>query len=144
MRPSEQLSVGQIAEARGDYVAAATAYRALLSASDSRTAAEASFLLGRVSWRQGRLDAALEAYETARTSCERLGDTELQARVQIGLGAVHYARGEHDSARRAYAEAQTLTSEPTLRARILLNLGVIESAEARHAEARDHHDRAFV
>jgi tetratricopeptide (TPR) repeat protein len=143
MRTSEMLTAGQIAETEGDYVAAATAYRAMLVSPDGHIAAEAHFLLGRVSWRQGRLDAAIAAYENARASAERLGDNELRARVQNGLGAVHYAAGDFASARRAYAAAEEATSNPALRGKILLNLGVMESAEGETAAARDHYHRAF-
>jgi tetratricopeptide (TPR) repeat protein len=144
MRSSEQRSVGQVAESEGDYVAAAAAYRAMIGAPDPRISAEGYFLLGRVSWRQGRLDAALAAYESASAAAERLGDSELHARVQNGVGAVHYAHGDHDAARRAYSAAEAETTDLGLQAKILVNLGVIENAEGRYAEARDYYHSAFL
>lgn len=143
MRTSEQLTAGQFAEAEGDYVAAAAAYRTMLGSTDGHIAAEAHFLLGRVSWRQGRLGAALTAFESARKSAERLGDTELNARVLNGLGAVYFARGDYVAARNAYAAAEKATNDTGLRGKILLNLGVMESAEGDSAAARDHCHRAF-
>lgn len=143
MISSEQLTAGQRAEAEGDYVAAAAAYRAIIAAPDQHAAAEAYFLLGRVSWRQGRLDAALSAYESARASAERLGDSELHAQVENGLGALHYARGDYVAAQRAYNAAEAETTDRSLRGKILLNLGVIESIEGQPGAAREHYHRAY-
>ncbi|MDB4915052.1 MAG: metal dependent phosphohydrolase [Gemmatimonadetes bacterium] len=143
-RASEQINIGQRSEAEGDYVAAAAAYRAMIAASDPRVAAEGYFLLGRVCWRQGRLEAALAAYESAAASAERLHDTELHARISNGMGAAHYARGDHDAARTAYAAAEAKTTDLTLQGKVLLNLGVIESAEGNHEEARDFYHSAYL
>ena len=143
MDAHEQLAAGQLAENEGDFVAAASVYRASLSATDERVVAEAHFLLGRVSWRQGRIDAALAEYESARTLADRLGDAELHACVDNGLGAIHYARGDYESARAAYASAASRTMDTSLRGKLLLNLGVIENAEGNIDAAWEHYDRAI-
>ena len=141
---TSSLIGGQVAEAAGDFVAASVAYRALIAAPDEPVAAEARFLLGRVSWRQGRLDAALASYESARALAEGLHDTELHARIDNGIGAVHYARGDYAAARRAYAAAESRTADHVLKGKVLLNLGVIESIEGHNERAHDHYHRAFL
>lgn len=143
MTTPEQLAAGQLAESEGDFVAAATAYRAVITSTDQRVAAEAHFLLARVSWRQGRMDAALAEYESARTLSDHLGDADLHARIDNGLGAVHYARGDYESARRAYASAASRTVDQSLHGKLQLNLGVIENAEGNRDAAWEHYDRAI-
>jgi hypothetical protein len=46
----EQLAAGERAEAAGDYLTAAAAYRAVADVPDEALAAEAHFCLGRVTW----------------------------------------------------------------------------------------------
>ncbi len=139
----EQLAAGQRAENAGDFVAAVAAYRAVVDVPDEHLAAQAHFCLGRVSWRQGRFDAALSAFENARALAERIGNQELAARVDNGVGAVHYARGDYAAARRAYGVAQAHTGDCVMRGKILLNLGVIENIEGNFDAALDHYSRAF-
>jgi tetratricopeptide (TPR) repeat protein len=139
----EQLAAGQRAENAGDYLAAAAAFRAIIDVPDSRLAAQAQFCLGRVNWRQGRYDAALAAFESARALAERIGDDELCAQVSNGVGAVHYARHEYASAREAYADAAARTHDETMSAKVLLNLGVIENIEGNHQGALSHYEQAF-
>jgi tetratricopeptide (TPR) repeat protein len=140
----EQLAAGERAEAAGDYLAAAAAYRAVAATPDEALATEAHFCLGRVSWRQGRFDAALSAFESARALAERASATELLARVENGIGAVHYARGNYLAARLAYAAAQVRTSDDRMRGKIILNLGVIENSEGNLDAARTHYERAYL
>lgn len=139
----EQLAAGQRAESAGDYVAAAAAFRAVIDVPDAHLAAQAQFFLGRVSWRQGRFEAALTAFLSARALAERTGDEELGARVANGVGAVHYARGEYAAARAAYAEAAERTRDETMNGKILLNLGVIENIEGNFQGALSYYERAF-
>jgi tetratricopeptide (TPR) repeat protein len=139
----EQLAAGQRAENAGDFVAASAAYRAVVDVPDEHLAAQAQFCLGRVSWRQGRFDAALSAFENARALAERIGDQELSARVENGVGAVYYARGDYAAARRAYAAAEARTSDRTMSGKILLNLGVIENIEGNFHAALSYYERAF-
>ena len=140
----EQLAAGERAEAAGDYVAASAAYVAVVEVPDMELAAQANFCLGRVKWRQGRFDAALNAFEAARVLAERMGDTALAARVANGIGAVHYARGDFAAARRAYASAQVHTNDHAMQGKIILNLGVIENIEGNLLGALDHYARAFA
>ena len=139
----EQLAAGQRAEQAGDYVAAVAAYRAVVDVPDEHLAAQAHFCLGRVSWRQGRFDAALEGFENARALAERTDDGELCARVDNGIGAVFYARGDYAAARRSYAAAQARTSDRAMSGKILLNLGVIENIEGNFYGALSYYERAF-
>ena len=143
MTGSQQLLAGERAEAAGDYPAAAAAYRAVAAVPDEPLAADAHFRLGRVTWRQGRFDAALAEFEIALTLATRIGDTELWARVENGIGAVHYARGEYASARRAYAASLARTSDDVMRGKTILNLGVIENIEGNFENALEHYERAY-
>ena len=139
----EQLAAGQRAENAGDFVAAVAAYRAVIDVPDEHLAAQAQFCLGRVTWRQGRFDASLAAFENARALAQRIGDHELHARVANGVGAVHYAKGDYPAARRAYAEAQARTLDRAMRGKILLNLGVIENIEGNYLGALSFYGQAY-
>jgi tetratricopeptide (TPR) repeat protein len=143
MTAAAQLTAGERAEAGGDYLTAAAAYRAVAVVADDALAAEAHFCLGRVTWRQGRFEAALVEFETALTLASRSGDVELWARVENGIGAVHYARGEYASARRAYAASLARTASDGMRGKTILNLGVIENIEGNYENALEHYERAY-
>ena len=138
----EQLAAGERAETAGDFLTAAAAYRACTTVPDGLLAAEAHFRLGRVSWRQGRYQAALASFEDARALAVNAGDLELAARVDNGIGAVHYALGEFAAARQAYAGALAGTRDVAMRGKIILNLGVIENIQGNFDEACEHYDRA--
>ena len=139
----EQLAFGERAETAGDYIAAVAAYRAVTAVSDETLAAQAYFSLGRVSWRQSRFDASLDAFGNALVLARRLADHELMARIENGVGAVHYARGDYDLARQAYGSAQALTNDDAMRGKIILNLGVIENIGSNFTAARDHYEQAY-
>jgi tetratricopeptide (TPR) repeat protein len=141
---AEGLATGERAEAAGDFVAAAIAYRSVASHADDRLAGEARFRLGRVLWKQGRFSVALEAFEEARVFAQRADAAELAARVDNGIGAVHYALGDYAAARRAYALAQSRTTDPTMHGKIALNLGVIENILGNLADAKEHYERAHA
>ena len=143
MTGSEQLLAGERAEAAGDYPTAEAAYRAVATVPDEALAAEAHFLLGRVTWRQGRFVEALVEFELALALATRIGDAELWARVENGIGAVHYARGEYASARRAYAASLARTADDAMRGKTILNLGVIENIEGNFENALEHYERAY-
>ena len=132
----EILEQGERAELSGDLPAAIAAYEIVDEQGAPRAAAQASFRLGRVSWRQGRYDAALTAFERARSLALQLDEHELSARSENGIGAVHYARGEYRQARTWYSQALTRTTDTTIRARIHLNLGVIANIEGNLEDAR--------
>jgi tetratricopeptide (TPR) repeat protein len=138
----EQLAAGERAEAAGDFLAAAAAYRAVSALLDESLAMEAHFRLGRVSWRQGRFPAALAAFEDARALASRVGDTELVARVNNGIGAVHYALGDYTAARHAYRAALDGTQDVGMHGKIVMNLGVIENIQGNLDEARGQYERA--
>src|SRR4051812_45345439 len=139
----EQLAAGERAENAGDYVAAVAAYRAVAMVPDEALVAKAYFCLGRVSWRQGRYDAAISAFENSRVLAERIGDDELQARIDNGIGVVHSSRGDHASARRAWAAAEQRTTSYQMRAFILTNLGVLANIEGDYEEALSLYQRSY-
>ena len=138
----EQLASGERAEAAGDFLAAASAYRAVTAVADESLAAEAHFRLGRVSWRQGRFTPALAAFEDARALAARIGDVELVARIDNGIGAVHYALGDYPAARQSYSAALEATREVGMHGKIVMNLGVIENIQGNLEEARARYERA--
>lgn len=138
----EQLASGERAEAAGDFLAAASAYRAVTAVADESLAAEAHFRLGRVSWRQGRFAPALAAFEDARALAARIGDVELIARIDNGIGAVHYAVGDYSAARQSYSAALDATREVGMHGKIVMNLGVIENIQGNLEEARARYERA--
>lgn len=138
----EQLAAGERAEAAGDFLAAAAAYRAVTTVPDEALAAEAHFRLGRVSWRQGRFTAALAAFEDARALGVRMREAELVARVDNGIGAVHYALGDYSAARQAYAAALQGTCDIGMHGKIVMNLGVIENIQGNLEEARRQYEVA--
>jgi tetratricopeptide (TPR) repeat protein len=138
----EQLAAGERAEAAGDFLAAASAYRAVTAVADESLAAEAHFRLGRVSWRQGRFAPALGAFEDARALAARIGDAELVARIDNGIGAVHYALGDYAAARQSYGAALDATREVGMHGKIVMNLGVIENIQGNLEEARARYERA--
>ncbi len=139
----EQLAAGERAETAGDFVAAAAAYRAVIAVPDEKLVAKAYFCLGRVSWRQGRYDAALSAFENSRVLAERIGDEELHARIDNGIGVVLRSRGDHAGARKAWGAAEQRTADNQLRSMILLNLGVVANVEGDFEEALDLYDRSY-
>lgn len=137
------LLAGSQAEAAGDFVGAAAAYRAALeNAVDDSLIGDANFHLGRVAWRQGWLDSAKEHFEVARSAALRIGDDEARARAENGLGLVHYGRGEYVQARAALSVARDLSRDPVMRAKALLNLGIIANIEGNFDEAQTSYTRA--
>lgn len=135
---TDPLAIAERSELRGDLGVATTAYERLVASGEAPVAAEARFRLGRIAWRQGRLDDALTHYSLAAASADEHGLTALRARVENGVGAVHFARGEYPEARASYGAARQLDSaNPALLGRVLLNLGAIASIEGDLPAARD-------
>ena len=137
-----ELLAGARAETAGDFIGAAAAYRAALDSPDESVIADAQFHLGRVAWRQGRLDVAKAHFEEARELAQRLGDDEARARAENGLGLVFYGRGEYVQARAALSVARDLSQDPIMRAKALLNLGIIANIEANFDAALTNYTRA--
>ena len=112
------LAEGDEAEQRGDLQAASAAYRRLSTSEAAGPAAQGLFRLGRVAWRQGRLDDALELYERARASAIELADDDLRAAIENGVGSVYCQRGIFTQARSSFAVASELAVSTALRGRI--------------------------
>lgn len=142
MDASQLVRDGQAAEEAGDYDGAVGAFSALLEHPDARAVASAHLHLGRVAWKQGRLDEAVRSLDEARARAIRLGDTALRAQVENAVGVLCVARGELAQARAAYTVAQELTPDPTTRAKIQLNLGVIANIQGHLPEARRHYEQS--
>lgn len=140
--PQSLLLDGEHAERRGDFVSATNAYAAVAGSDDPRTGAEARFRLGRVAWRQGRLDDALVLYDRARAMADESGAVEIRAAAEIGIGTVHCERGAYAQARASYQVAHALTANPSLRGKIHLNLGVIAALEGDVVQARSLYEKS--
>lgn len=140
--PQESIARAEEAEARSDFVVAASIYRTVIDDGDPVFAAEARFRLGRVAWRQGNYDAALDSFEQARAAAVQAGNDDLRARAENGIGAVHYARGSYTQARASYEVALQLTRDAATRAKILMNLGVIANIEGDYETAHDRYQRS--
>jgi tetratricopeptide (TPR) repeat protein len=136
------LVEGDAAEQKGDLAAAITAYRRLSTSDVPVAAAQGLFRLGRVAWRQGRLDDALELYERARASAIELGDDELRAAIENGVGSVYCQRGIFTQARASFAVASELAVSAKLRGRIQINIGALALLLGDVEEARESYERA--
>lgn len=135
MSADAQFEEGIAAEDAGDFIAAAAHFRARLDDPDPVVAATARFHLGRVTWKQGRLDEALALCEEARAIAIRLANADLRARVENAVGVLHVARGEYAQAQAAYGVAMELTADVVTRAKIALNLGVIANIQGNYDQA---------
>jgi tetratricopeptide (TPR) repeat protein len=136
------LAEGDDAEQRGDLQAASAAYRRLSSSEVGGPATQGLFRLGRIAWRQGRLDDALELYERARASAIVLGDDDLRAAIENGVGSVYCQRGIYTQARMAFAVASELAVSAPLRGRIHINIGALALLLGDVEEARASYERA--
>lgn len=144
MTPDDVCAAGLAAEEAGDFIGAGAAFSSLLGHTDPLVVATAQFHLGRVAWKQGRLDEALSLCETSRSSAVRLGSLDLRARVENAIGVLHVARGEYAQAQAAYTVALDLTTDTVTRAKIRLNLGVIANIQGRFDDARRHYTESLA
>ncbi len=136
------LAEGDDAEKRGDLQAASAAYRRLSSSEVAGPATQGLFRLGRIAWRQGRLDDALELYERARDSAIVLGDDDLRAAIENGVGSVYCQRGIFTQARSSFAVASELAVSAPLRGRVQINIGALALLLGDVDEARASYERA--
>ncbi|MBF6592604.1 MAG: tetratricopeptide repeat protein, partial [Ktedonobacterales bacterium] len=121
---------------------AVAVYTRVAEAGGAVAEAEGYFQLGRVAWRQGRCEYALEMYDRALSAARTAKRVDLEARVENGIGAVHYARGEYAQARASYQVAMERTDDPVLLGHFMLNLGVIANIEGDLENALWHYLRA--
>lgn len=136
MNATDAIRTGEASEAAGNFLDASAAYRSALGSPEPVVVADAYFHLGRVAWKQSRLDEAMEEYGRARALAIQIGSDELRARIENGMGVVHYTRGELEQARAAYSVALDLSSDETQRGRIHLNLGAIANIQGDLEGAR--------
>ncbi len=132
------------AEESGDLVGSAALLEPLLEHDDPRRAAEARLHLGRVMWRQGRLDEALRLCREVSAQALRIGADDLRAQADNAMGVLHTTRGEYVQAKASHQSALERTRDPVTRGKILLNLGVIANIEGRLDLARQHYEQAAV
>lgn len=142
MSPIDSIRAGVEREQEGDLLEATAAYQTALDDPDPSVIADANYHLGRIAWRQGRHDVAIERYELARSLAARAGNVGLRAVVENGIGAVHYAREAYAQARASYRLALELSEEPSHRGRVMLNLGVLANVEGDFETAKSSYRRS--
>src|SRR5258708_3699881 len=123
------IEAGELAEQRGEYLEAESAFQAALEHPDPLVVATANNCLGKLAWQKGMYDASFIAFEKARALAVRHQSPEIRARAEIGLGNVCYARGEYARARELYEAVRAIASSPDVRGKVLLNLGIIANIE---------------
>ncbi len=144
MEFEEVVQAALAAEETGELVGAAALLEPLLQHDDPHRAAEARLHLGRVMWKQGRLDEALGLCREVSAQALRIGADDLRAQADNAMGVLHTTRGEYVQAKASYHSALEQTRDPGTRGKILLNLGVIANIEGRLDLARQHYDQARV
>ncbi len=142
MEFEEALRAALAAEESGDLVGGAAILEPLLQAADPRRAAEARLHLGRVRWKQGHLDEALDLCREASGTALRIGADDLRAQADNAMGVLHTTRGEYVQAAASYHSALERTPDPVTRGKILLNLGVIANIEGHLDLARQQYEHA--
>lgn len=130
------------AEESGDLVGGAAFLEPLLRHEDPRRAAEARLHLGRIMWKQGRLDEALRLCREVSGQALRLGADDLRAQADNALGVLYTTRSEYVQAKASYQSALERTRDPVTRAKIILNLGVIANIEGKLDLARQRYEQA--
>ncbi len=130
------------AEESGDLVGGAAILEPLLQNDDPRRAAEVRLHLGRVMWKQGRLDEAVRLCREVSSLALRIGADDLRAQADNALGVLHTTRSEYVQAKASYDSALERTRDPVTRGKIVLNLGVIANIEGKLDQARQHYEQA--
>jgi tetratricopeptide (TPR) repeat protein len=136
------IEAGELAEQRGDYLEARSAYEVALEDPDPLVVALAHNCLGKLAWQQGAFAASFTAFEKARAIAIRHDSAEVKARAEIGLGNVYYARGDYERAREMYDGVRRNPAANALRGKVLLNLGAIANIEGDMASAERHYTKA--
>src|SRR5216684_2057713 len=82
------IEAGELAEQRGEYLEAESAFQAALEDPDPLVVATAHNCLGKLAWQRGMYDASSVSFEKARALAVRHQSAEIRARAEIGLGNV--------------------------------------------------------
>ena len=133
LAPRARLAVGRYLYASGDDAGAEDALLAALARGlPPASAAEAEVLLGQVALRQGRPDAAAQAFERAAS-----GDTPTTPLALYAAGATRAELGEPEAAARAFvALADRYPASPqNLDARLALAEALLRTGDLAGAEA---------
>lgn len=136
------IEAGELAEQRGDFLEASSAFEAALEDHDPLVVATARNCLGKLAWRQGAHDVAFASFEKARASAIRHSAVDIRARAELGLGNVYYGRGDYVRARELYDGVRNSATTPGLRAKAMLNLGIIANIAGDAGAAEGHYRRA--
>jgi tetratricopeptide (TPR) repeat protein len=142
--------LGDVADSRGDYAAAAAYYRQALkegmAVGDVISIGRAHRGLGIVDRRQGRTEQAITHLTQALAAFRQAGDAREQARVLTSIGITRQAQGEYQQAIAANAEALSIMEalKDRWRAALLLNsIGECHQALYDLEMALQYHERAF-
>lgn len=92
----------------------------------------------RVDWKLGRLDQAVERYESLLESAKRAKSPELVARAEVGLGAIAQLRGNYPEMRSRMGRAAKIADELALTSiarRAHHGLMIASARDARYDDA---------
>jgi tetratricopeptide (TPR) repeat protein len=142
--------LGDVADSRGDYESAVTAYteglRLGMEVNDILAIGRAQRGLGVVNRRQGNSEKALSHLTQALAAFRQAGDPQEQIRVLTSIGRTRQARGEYHRAISALNEALSIAEALKDRWRIALALNDIgEAYQALYDmdTALSYHNRAL-
>ncbi|MCP4425466.1 MAG: tetratricopeptide repeat protein [Chloroflexi bacterium] len=145
-----RVRLGELADFRGDYEAAANLYRQALSegiaAQNLLVIGRARRGLGILSRKQGDTESAIRYLTQALVAFRQMGEAREQARVLTSLGRARHARGEYQHALNAHHEALTIFTSLNDRWRVvqtLTDIGECHQALYDVANARRYHEKAL-
>lgn len=101
--------------------------------------------IGHVAMRQGRVDAAVDAYAEAATLLEDQADPRELGHAWMGRGIAAQAQDRYDDASAGFARARVafeLASDGLALARVEANEGLMDAARDRHAASASALERA--
>ena len=121
-------------------------YRKLMESPDVEMQVEAYRGMGKIYWRTGKHDLALENVEKAIELAQEINDMVLASSMKVDLANIQYDRGNYEEAERLYLEAaDNMEKEGALfeLARTYNNLGEVYRYGGRMDEAIDAYQKCI-
>jgi len=109
--------------------------------------AEATRILGTVSWRRSEYLEALDYYNRALAAHVELGEKSGVANVMGNIGVVYYSLGKYPQALDYYRRALTMYEELGEKsgvASVMGNIGIVYYSLGKYSEALQYYSRALV
>lgn len=145
-----RVRLGELADFRGDYEAAADLYKKALAegvnAQNLLVVGRARRGLGILSRKKGDTESAIRYLTQALAAFRQMGEAREQARVLTSLGRARHARGEYQHALNAHHEALTIFNSLNDRWRVvqtLTDIGECHQALYDIVNARRYHEEAL-